>query len=187
MKAWRALLLLSVVLLGGCLVTFKEPIPAKEAAPQQLLGQWSRIDEYGEEQFLEISRTGEGLYRAFSYYDDSGNTDSAEDLAFTVAHHGQRWYLSASLPKSQGGNYVLAGFEITDKDELVVYSLDVEQILQAMAKGTLQGQKVDSEQGAGALVASPLDKVYAYLDDPANAEVFSEALRFQRVTPGERP
>ena len=92
------------------------------------------------------------------------------------------------------GDLGFAGFRLHNhlnssayKDELVVYSLDVEQILQAMAKGTLQGQKVDSEQGAGALVASPLGDVLAYLDEPANAEVFNEALRFQRVTPGERP
>jgi hypothetical protein len=187
MKAWRALLLLSVLLLGGCLVIFKEPIAAQEAAPAQLLGQWSRIDEYGEEQFLEISRNGDNRYRAFSYFDDSGNTDSAEDLPFTVTHHGQRWYFSAGLPKSQGGNFVLAGFEITDKDELVIYNLDVEQILQGLDKGALQGQKVDSEQGPGALVNSPLDKVFAYLDDPANADVFVEALRFQRVPEKESP
>ena len=186
MKAWRALLLLSVVLLGGCLVTFKDPIPAKDAAPASLLGQWSRIDEYGEEQILEVSRTRDGLYRAFSYYGNNGNTDSAEDLPFTVAHHGQRWYFSASLPKSEGGNYVLGGFEITDKDELVVYSVDVESVLQAIDKGQLQGQKVDSQQGAGALIASPLEKVYAFLDDPANADAFGEALRFQRVPQGER-
>lgn len=187
MKAWRALLLLSIVLLGGCLVTFKEAIPPQQSAPPALLGQWSRIDEYGEEQILEISRTGEGRYRAFSYYGNNGNTDSAEDLPFTVAHHGERWYLSAGLPRSEGGNFVLAGFEVTDKDELVVYAVDVDTVLQAIDKGQLQGQKVDSQQGAGALVSSPLEKVYAFLDDPANADAFGEALRFQRVPQGEKP
>ena len=36
MKAWRALVVLSFLLLSGCLVTFKEPIPANEAAPVPL-------------------------------------------------------------------------------------------------------------------------------------------------------
>ncbi|KAF1054987.1 MAG: hypothetical protein GAK43_00522 [Stenotrophomonas maltophilia] len=187
MNAWRALLLISLALLGGCLVTFKEPIAPQQAAPEHLLGSWTRIDEYGEEQVLEISRSAENRYRAVTYVGDRSNTDSLLDLPFTVARHGQRWYFSAELPRSQGGNFALAGFEITDKDELVVYSLDVEQILADIGKGRLQGQKVDSEQGAGALVSSPLSQVLAYLDDPSNADVFTEALRFQRVKPGERP
>lgn len=186
MKVWRALLLLSICLLSGCLVTFKDPIPANEAAPAHLLGQWSRVNEYGEEQFLEITRSGSSVYRAISYIDSKDNTDSVEDFGFTVAHHGKRWYLSAGLPKSMGGNFALAGFEITDKDELVIYNLDVERILQGMGEGALKGQKVDSEQGEGALVTSPLAEVIAYLNDPANSDVFVEALRYSRVTPGER-
>ncbi len=37
MKTWRlAVLALSFLLLGGCLVTFKDPLPAHEAAPDEL-------------------------------------------------------------------------------------------------------------------------------------------------------
>ncbi|MHA5868241.1 hypothetical protein ACVSMD_37875, partial [Pseudomonas aeruginosa] len=57
MKAWRCLVVLSFLLLGGCLVTFKEPIPPREAAPSHLLGTWSRENEWKEEQFLEITRS----------------------------------------------------------------------------------------------------------------------------------
>ena len=38
MKARSLLLALSFLLLGGCLVTFNEPMPANEAAPKALLG-----------------------------------------------------------------------------------------------------------------------------------------------------
>ena len=96
-------------------------------------------------------------------------------------HQGKRWYLSAGLPKSLGGNFVIAGFEITDGDELVIYNLDVERIVEDLG-GQLDGETVDSEQGKGALVRSPLEKVFAYLNDPANSDVFVEAARFQRVT-----
>src|SRR5215510_10171305 len=130
MKVWRALLLLSIGLLGGCRVTITDPIPANEAAPAHLLGEWSRINEYGEEQFLEVTRSGPNVYRAVSYVDSKENTDSIEDFGFTVAHHGERWYFSAGVPKSMGDSFSLAGFEITDKDELVIYSLDVDRILQ---------------------------------------------------------
>ncbi|SDO74160.1 hypothetical protein [Pseudomonas jinjuensis] len=185
MKVWRALLALSLGLLSGCLVTFKDPIPANEAAPVHLLGEWSRVNEYGEEQFLEITRSGPNVYRAISYLEERENTDSIEDFGFTVAHHGKRWYLSAGLPKSMGGNFALGGFEITDKDELVIYNLDVEHVLQAIQDGALAGQKVDTEQGDGALVTSPLPKVLVYFNDPANSDLFVEALRFQRVTKRE--
>lgn len=117
MKAWRCLVVLSFLLLGGCLVTFKEPIPPREAAPSHLLGTWSRENEWKEEQFLEITRSGSNVYRALSYVDSKDNTESLEDYGFTVSHQGKRWYLSAGLPKSLGGNFIIAGFEITDGDE----------------------------------------------------------------------
>lgn len=182
MKAWRCLVVLSFLLLGGCLVTFKESIPPREAAPSHLLGTWSRENEWKEEQFLEITRSGSNVYRALSYVDSKDNTESLEDYGFTVSHQGKRWYLSAGLPKSLGGNFIIAGFEITDGDELVIYNLDVERIVEDLGAGQLDGETVDSDQGKGALVRSPLAKVFAYLNDPANSDVFVEAARFQRVT-----
>ena len=47
MKAWRALLVLTLVMLGGCLVTFENPIPPEQPAPLPLLGEWSGEDEWG--------------------------------------------------------------------------------------------------------------------------------------------
>ncbi len=111
-----------------------------------------------------------------------GQYRGLEDYGFTVSHQGKRWYLSAGLPKSLGGNFIVAGFEITDGDELVIYNLDVERIVEDLGAGQLDGETVDSDQGKGALVRSPLAKVFAYLNDPANSDVFVEAARFQRVT-----
>ena len=34
---------------------------------------------------------------------------------------------------------------------------------------------------AGVLVDSPMNQVFAYLDDPANADVFVEAVRYRRA------
>ena len=33
----------------------------------------------------------------------------------------------------------------------------------------------------GALITSPLDTVFTYLDDPANADLFVEVARYQRA------
>ena len=153
MKAWRALVALSFLLLSGCLVTFKDPIPANEAAPIPLLGEWTRQDD----------------------------ESSFEEFGFTVAHHGRRWYLSAGLPKSLGANFAIAGFELTKDNELVLYNLDTDRILQDMEKGLLEGQTVSMPEADGALITSPLDKVFAYLDDPANADLFVEVARYQRA------
>ncbi len=139
-----------------------------------------------EEQFLEITRSGSNLYRALSYVDSKDNTESVEDYGFTVAHQGRRWYLSAGLPKSLGGNFTLAGFEITDGDELVIYNLDVERIVEDLGAGQLDGETVDSDQGAGALVRSPLADVFAYLNDPANSDVFVEAAALLARDPGRK-
>jgi hypothetical protein len=181
MKAWRAVVALSFLLLSGCLVTFKDPIPANEAAPMPLLGEWTRQDEWGEQLYLEVSRAGSNLYKARIYEGSPDNLDSLEEFGFTVAHHGRRWYLSAGLPKSLGANFAIAGFELTRSNELVVYNLDTERILQDMSNGLLDGETVNMPEGDGALITSPLDQVFAYLDDPANADLFVEVARYQRA------
>ena len=181
MKVWRmAILVLGSLLLSGCLVTFKDPIPANEAAPMPLLGDWERKDEWGDQQYLSIARAGSNVYRAKAW-GESTEDGAAEEYGFTVAHHGRRWYVSAGLPKRLGANFAIAGFELTRDNELVVYNLDTERILQDMDKGLLEGQTVAMPEADGALITSPLDKVFAYLDDPANADLFVEVARYQRV------
>ena len=49
---------MSFLLLGGCLVTFHEPLPSNQAAPKALLGKWSSKDAWGEPLKLTISRSG---------------------------------------------------------------------------------------------------------------------------------
>ncbi|HZX16463.1 MAG TPA: hypothetical protein VFF22_06310 [Pseudomonas sp.] len=181
MKAWRALLAVSFLLLGGCLVTFKDPIPANEAAPIPLLGEWSRKNEWGEQLYLQITRAGSNVYKARSYVDSLDNLDSVEEYGFTVSHHGRRWYLSAGLPKSLGANFAIAGFELTTSNELVIYNLDVDRILHELERGTLQGEVIDGAEGDGVLISSPLEQVFNYLDDQANSDVFIEVARYQRA------
>lgn len=181
MKARRVLAVLSCLLLSGCLVTFKEPIPANEAAPIPLLGEWSRTSEWGEQLYLDISRAGSNLYRARTYVGSLDNLDSQEEYGFTLARHGRRWYLSAGLPKRLGANFAIAGFELTTGNELVIYNLDVERILQEVESGGLRGKVIEMPEGNGVLITSPLDRVFAYLDDPANSDVFIEVARYQRI------
>lgn len=181
MKAWRVLVALSCLWLSGCLVTFKEPIPANEAAPIPLLGEWSRTNEWGELLFLDISRAGSNLYKARTYVGSPDNLDSQEEYGFTVAHHGRRWYLSAGLPKKLGANFAIAGFELTTGNELVIYNLDVDRIQQELELGVLRGKVVAMPEGDGVLISSPLETVFAYLDDPANSDVFIEVARYQRI------
>ncbi|MBU0809532.1 MULTISPECIES: hypothetical protein [Pseudomonas] len=181
MIVWRALLAVSFLLLGGCLVTFKDPIPAHEAAPIPLLGEWSRKNEWGELQYLQITRAGSNVYKARTYVDSLDNLESAEEYGFTVAHHGRRWYLSAGLPKSMGANFAIAGFELTSDNELVIYNLDVDRILQEVEQGVLQGEVVEAAESDGVLISSPLEQVFGYLDDQANSDVFIEVARYQRA------
>lgn len=181
MNTWRALLAVSFLLLSGCLVTFKDPIPANEAAPIPLLGEWSRKNEWGEQMYLQITRAGSNVYKARAYVDSLDNLDSLEEYGFTVAHHGRRWYLSAGLPKSMGANFAIAGFELTSSNELVIYNLDVDRILQELEQGALQGEVVDGAESDGVLISSPLEQVFNYLDDQANSDVFIEVARYQRA------
>ncbi|MBV6287208.1 hypothetical protein [Pseudomonas aegrilactucae] len=179
MKAWRVLLALSFVLLSGCLVTFNEPIPANQAAPKALLGKWTSKDAWGEPLNLQISRAGGNAYKAVA----TAKGKPRQEYAFTVSRHGNRWYLSAGVPKRLGGNFLIGGFEVLDNKELVVYNLDVEQVNQALEKKELSGRTVEvpEENGEGILIDSPAARVLAYLDDPANSDLFIEVARFQRA------
>jgi hypothetical protein len=179
MKAWRVVLLtLSFLLLGGCLVTFDEPLPANQSAPKALLGQWSSKDAWGQPLKLSISRAGGNTYKAVA----RAQGKAPEEYAFTVARHGNRWYLSAGVPKRLGGNFLIGGFDFADGKELVLYNLDVEQVQQAVAKKELSGHSttVPDDNGEGVLIDSPAERVLAYLDDPANSDLFVEVARFQR-------
>jgi hypothetical protein len=180
MNVWRLAVAMSLLLLSGCLVTFKDPIPANESAPIPLLGEWTRKNEWGEQLYLLVSRAGSNVYRARTYVDNLDNLDSLEEYDFTVAHHGRRWYFSAGVPKRLGANFAIAGFELTTTNELVIYNLDVDRILQELEQGGLEGEVIETPQGDGVLVSSPLYKVFAYLDDQANSDVFIEVARYQR-------
>jgi len=183
MNAWRVLVAVSCLLLSGCLVTFNDPIPANEPAPIPLLGEWTRKNEWGEQQYLEVSRAGSNVYKARTYADSPENLESLEEYSFTVSHHGRRWYLSAGLPKRLGANFAIAGFELSADNELAIYTLDIDRVLQELEQGQLAGRVVDTPQGDGVLITSPLEQVFAYLDDPANSDVFVEVARYQRVGP----
>ncbi|WP_256830023.1 hypothetical protein [Pseudomonas sp. Pse1] len=179
MKYWRVMVIfLAFLLLGGCLVSFKEPLPANEAAPQGLLGKWTSKNAWGEAQNLELTRVGPDRYQAVSYF--KARPKEREAYPFTVSRHGNRWYLSAKVPAQYGGHFTIAGFELNDRRELVIYQLDLDQIRQALGQQRLQGDPFTTGEGDGVLVNSSMDQVFAYLDDPANSDVFVEAARYQR-------
>ncbi|VVO54034.1 hypothetical protein [Pseudomonas fluorescens] len=179
MKTWRVVVIaLSFLLLSGCLVTFKEPLPSSEPAPKGLLGKWTSTNAWGEPVNLELTRIGDNRYQAVSYF--RAKPREREAYPFTVSRHGNRWYLSGKVPAQFGGNFTIAGFEITDKHELVVYNLDLEQIRQALQQKALDGQVFQTDDGDGVLIENSMDQVSAYLDDPANSDVFVEVVRYQR-------
>lgn len=180
MKMSRLLLLTSIsLLLSGCLVLFKSPIAAPEVAPTSLLGSWQRDNEWGEKLQLDISATTDKQYLAKIRV--SGQDAKPEVYSFTVAHNGERWYASLSLPKRFGNNYAIAGFEINKRNELVLYSLEPQRFLQELKAGNLEGQVVETQGSDSALISSPAAQVFAYLNDPANADVFIESARYQRI------
>ncbi|MFC0710979.1 hypothetical protein [Azorhizophilus paspali] len=178
MRAWRLALLLPFFLLAGCLVSFTEQIAPGETAPAPLLGEWSRRNEWGERLALEICPVGPARYRARQSLEGADDGLQAE---FTVTRHGWRWYLSAGLPDDFGGGFLILGFELTANNELVLYNLEPARVRQALERGILAGKPIVTAWGPGVRVLSPLDRVFAYLDDPANSDVFSEVARYRRV------
>lgn len=180
MKVWRVLLVaLSFLMLGGCLVTFKDAPIAAQPAPKQLLGKWTSKDAWGEARNLNIRAVDKTRYEAV--VNPKGEPKARDRYTFIVARHGSRWYASANLPAKLGGGYTLNGFEVNDSGELVVYDLDLDQIKQAIGQSALNGEPVETSEGSGVQIKSPSATVFAYLDDPANSDVFVEVARYQRA------
>lgn len=181
MNVWRTLLamLLASGLLTGCLATFDEPIPPGTKAPAALIGQWQARDAWGEHLHLNIQPATNGRYSAVSY--QKGALAPRDQALFTVSRHGGRWYASAPMPKAYGGRFAIVGFELSDAGELVVYNLDLERLQQAIAQQSLAGERFDTQDGQGVAVRSTPAQVFAWLDDPANSDVFVEVARYKRV------
>jgi hypothetical protein len=180
MKALRLLLTIPLLLLSGCLVVFTQPLPNPEPAPLALLGEWSRSNEWGEQLFLDIRQQAPNLYRARIFVGSPENLEGAEEYSFSVTHHARRWYFSLKLPKRFGDKYAIGGFEIDRENQLQLFSLDHQLILEQIAAGALQGQAVETVAGEGALVSSSPEQVLAFLNDPVNSDLFVEAARYQR-------
>jgi hypothetical protein len=176
---WRVAVVLILLTLSGCLVTFTGTIPAHDIAPPALLGTWTSRNAWGEPLELEISRVGEGRYRAVSYR--KGDRKNRDEYSMTVAEHHGRWYLSTQLPDKYGGHFVMGGFELIEDDQMVVYSLDPQRFKQWVEQKALSGQKLETDKGEVLLIDSPLEQVFGYLDDPANSDVFLDAAHYQRV------
>lgn len=180
MKVLRVMLALSFVLLGGCLAVFREPLPANEQPPMALLGEWSRTNEWGEQMFLSISRAGESSFKARLMAGSPDNLEGAEEYDFTVNRSGHRWYFSMRMPKRFGDSYAVGGFEISSRNELILYSLDDGLFVAEVEAGRLAGQVVEIAGRESALVTASTTEVLAFLNDPANSDVFLESSRYQR-------
>ena len=180
MKAWRVLFMLPLLLLNGCLVTLQSPLPSGGKAPSALLGTWSGRDGWGGERFLQVNQRSGGGYQLTSWRE---RRERGERQSFSVIEHQHRWFFSLPAPERLGGNQAFGSFELTADDELVIYSLDIDRLSTAIGSGQLEGELVSTEEGDGVLLDSPLDEVFAYLDDPANAGLLVEVARFSRVSP----
>ena len=180
MSLWRVVCLsMTLLALGGCLATFEGPLPGQQVAPAGLVGQWRSADAWGQPVRMTITQVADHTYQAKTQL--SGK--AAERHRFSVQRHGDRWYASVQAPQHEGRWWVL-GFEMRDRHDLVVYSLDPQALQQAVASGSLQGQVTTAvEEEPQVDITTPAAQVQAYLDDPANSDVFVEAVRFQRVTP----
>ncbi len=181
MKGWRVMLMaLSFLMLNGCLVTFTQAPLVAQTAPKELLGQWTSKDAWGQARHLNIRAIDKSRYQAEVY--PKGEPKAKQRYTFIVARHGSRWYASAAIPAKLGGNYTLNGFELADNGELVIYDLDLEQVRQAIGQTALSGEAVETAEGTGVQINSPSAKVFEYLDDPANSDVFVEVARYQPVS-----
>jgi hypothetical protein len=176
MKAWRvAVIALSFLLLSGCLVTFKEPLPTNEAAPKALLGKWSSKDAWGEPLNLP-SPAPATTYKAVSY--PTAKPGQREEYLFTVSRHGNRWYLSA---RARQVRWALLPGRFRDRRKARTGGLQPRPRADHSSDGqqALHGRPWTPSKALACWWTAPGPGLPT--DDPANADVFVEAVRYRRV------
>ena len=98
MKAWRVVVIaLSFLLLSGCLVTFKEPLPASEPAPKGCSANGPAPTPGASRVNLELTRIGDNRYQAVSYL--QGQAQGARSLSL---HRVAPWQPLVSVGEGAG-------------------------------------------------------------------------------------
>lgn len=83
MKAWRVMLMaVAFLMLNGCLGPFTQAPLVAEAAPKQLLGQWTSKDAWGQARNLNISAIDKTHYQAVVF--PKGQPKARERYRFIV-------------------------------------------------------------------------------------------------------
>jgi hypothetical protein len=169
-------------LLAGCLPESEHPIAAADPKNNdpRLWGSWISEEEDGyivahvfvtEADTLRIAIAEHGV-------EGLGDVDSY-DAHVTQLSTGD--YLNAMGPDTENG-YVFVKYEITGSDQLSVWSMENEKVVQAVKDGKLPGTTKQEGGSVDVRVTATPKQWQAFLAD-VPADFFGEPMEFKRIGP----
>ena len=176
------LALAATALLGGCLAESEHPIAAADPAKNdpRLWGSWMSEEEDGyiiahvfatEADTLQISVAEHGV-------EGMGHVDSY-DAHVTQLPAGD--YLNVKGPDTENG-YVFVKYKVTGTDQLSVWSMENEKVVQAVKDGKLPGTTKQEGSDVDVRITATSQEWQAFLAK-APAEFFGEPMEFKRIGP----
>lgn len=167
--------LLSVLLLlpalAGCSsVTVRQPLPlmADAAELADFEGDW--VSE-GQVLHLRFGADGIGRLAGLEWRDDRFIVNEGE---LVVSRGAERSFLSVRLTENGSWleGYYFVQYRFTGQGDLVLWLPDAAAFADAVAKGKLAGTVEKGSNAGSVAIASPPEKLLAFLTDPANGSLF---------------
>jgi len=172
-----ATLVVLAILIGCGGVTLNQPLPSRHSAEllQALEGYWHATDGVFE---IRFSDSGKGRLGALEWDEDHFGLIEWEIVATASGDGGfvsMRTQDEAELSTNDPGDpesYVFARFTLTPLGDLVLWAPDPTAFATAVDDGLLMGSVTDDREDPWVEIESPPDSVLAFLEDPANDDLF---------------
>jgi hypothetical protein len=168
--------------LAGCLAESEHPIGAADPKNNdpRLWGSWLSEEEDGYIVAHVFATEADTLRIAIAEHGVEGMGDvDSYDAHVTQLQSGD--YLNARGPDTEDG-YVFVKYKVTGSDQLSVWSMENEKVVQAVKDGKLPGTTKQEGSDVDVRVTATPEQWQAFLAQ-VPADFFGEPMEFERIGP----
>ena len=174
--------LTAAMMLAGCLAESEHPIAAANPAKNdpRLWGTWRSEEEDGDVVAHVFATEADTLRVSIAEHGVEGMGDvDSYDAHVTQLPAGD--YLNVMGPDTEDG-YVFVKYQLTGTDQLSVWSMENEKVVQAVKDGTLPGTIKQDGSDVDVRITATSQQWQAFLANVPKA-FFGEPMKFKRIGP----